>query len=111
MNFKAAAIAAVASAMGLAVQVASASPDLQAPELAEMVAAGTLPPLEDRLPFQPPVIEPLESAGAYGGTWRFGDARGADEGYLNFVAYEGLTRLTPEGGVEPNLVERHQRQR
>ena len=105
MNFKAAAIAAVASAMGLAAQVASAGPDLQAPELAEMVAAGTLPPLEDRLPSQPLVVEPLESAGKYGGTWRFGDARGADEGYLNFVAYEGLTRLTPEGGVEPNLVE------
>lgn len=77
---------------------------MQAPALEEMVAAGTLPPLEERLPAEPMIVTPLESAGRYGGTWRFGDARGADEAYLNFVAYEGITTLTPGGEVIPNIV-------
>ncbi len=89
----------------LLAQAAAAKTELQAPALADMVAAGTLPPLEARMPTDPVVIEPLESVGQYGGTWRFGDARGADEGYLNFVGYEGLTRVTPDGSVVPNIVE------
>jgi peptide/nickel transport system substrate-binding protein len=44
----------------------------EAPMLAEMVAAGTLPAVDKRLPFVPMVIKPLESVGAYGGTWRRG---------------------------------------
>ncbi|HKJ85886.1 MAG TPA: ABC transporter substrate-binding protein, partial [Spirochaetia bacterium] len=43
---------------------------MEAPMLAEMVAAGDLPPVEDRLPSQPAVIEPYESLGTYGGSWR-----------------------------------------
>lgn len=86
-------------------QAAVANAEQQAPALADMVAAGTLPPLEERLPNDPVVVEPLDSVGQYGGTWRFGDARGADEAYLNFVAYEGITRVTPDGTVAPNIVE------
>ena len=41
----------------------------EAPALAEMVAAGELPPLEERLPLEPLVVEPYESLGEYGGTW------------------------------------------
>ena len=84
---------------------ASAEEDRQARALAQMVSVGSLPPLAERLPADPVVIEPLESIGQYGGVWRFGDARGADEGYLNFVAYEGITRVTPSGTVVPNIVE------
>ena len=36
--------------------------------LAERVAAGELPPVEERLPEEPLVIEPYESIGEYGGT-------------------------------------------
>ena len=46
----------------------------EAPMLAEMVAAGTLPPVEERLP-EPEdllVIQPLNEIGQYGGTWRRG---------------------------------------
>ena len=46
-------------------------PDLsimQAPQLADMVEAGDLPPLEERLPENPLVVEPFESLGVYGGT-------------------------------------------
>ncbi|MYI41310.1 MAG: hypothetical protein F4063_05120, partial [Chloroflexi bacterium] len=39
----------------------------EAPMLAEMVAAGELPPVEERLPAQPAVVQPLEQIGEYGG--------------------------------------------
>jgi len=42
----------------------------EAPMLAEKVAAGTLEPLEDRLPENPLVVVPTEEIGQYGGTWR-----------------------------------------
>ncbi len=42
----------------------------EAPMLAERVAAGDLPPLEERLPVNPMVVEPIDSVGRYGGTLR-----------------------------------------
>ena len=39
----------------------------EAPILAEKVAAGELPPVEERLPAQPVVVQPLEAIGEYGG--------------------------------------------
>ena len=42
----------------------------EAPMLAELVKAGKLPPLDQRLPPSPLVIQPLEEIGTYGGTWR-----------------------------------------
>ena len=39
----------------------------EAPMLAEQVAAGELPPIEERLPAQPVVVQPLEAVGEYGG--------------------------------------------
>ncbi|MFC7619912.1 ABC transporter substrate-binding protein [Microlunatus sp. GCM10028923] len=39
----------------------------EAPTLAEQVAAGALPPVEQRLPRNPRVIEPLDQIGVYGG--------------------------------------------
>jgi peptide/nickel transport system substrate-binding protein len=44
----------------------------EAPELAEMVKAGRLPPVAQRLPDEPLVIKPLADIGRYGGTWRRG---------------------------------------
>ena len=44
----------------------------EAPALAEMVKAGKLPPVEQRLPSEPMVLEPLRRAGKYGGIWRRG---------------------------------------
>ena len=41
----------------------------EAPMLAEMVEAGTLPPVDERLPLEPLVIEPFNEIGQYGGTW------------------------------------------
>lgn len=52
----------------------------EAPMLAEMVAAGELPPVEERLPKPEDilVIKPLEEIGKYGGTWYRGFTGPAD---------------------------------
>ena len=42
----------------------------EAPMLADLVAAGELPPVEERLPVNPRVLTPLEQTGQYGGNWR-----------------------------------------
>lgn len=46
------------------------APYKEAPMLAELVAAGELPPVEERIPVNPRVITPLNEIGEYGGTWR-----------------------------------------
>ena len=40
----------------------------EAPMLAAMVKAGELPPVDERLPSNPLVVEPYDSIGTYGGT-------------------------------------------
>jgi peptide/nickel transport system substrate-binding protein len=42
----------------------------EAPMLAELVKAGKLPPVEQRIPAEPMVWQPLNEIGKYGGTWR-----------------------------------------
>jgi peptide/nickel transport system substrate-binding protein len=42
----------------------------EAPMLADLVAAGSLPPVDERLPSNPRVITPYSETGEYGGTWR-----------------------------------------
>ena len=79
----------------------------EAPMLAARVAAGELPPVEDRLPPEPVVITPLEEVGKYGGTltialssaWAwFGDGQSA-------IGPETLLRISPDyTGVVPNLI-------
>ena len=52
----------------------------EAPMLAEMVAAGELPPVEERLPNPEDVlvIQPVHEIGKYGGTWKRGFTGPAD---------------------------------
>ncbi len=42
----------------------------EAPMLRTKVAAGELPPVEERLPEEPLVVKPVEEIGQYGGVWR-----------------------------------------
>lgn len=42
----------------------------EAPALADLVKAGSLPPVEERLPEQPEVVPPIETIGEYGGMLR-----------------------------------------
>jgi len=44
----------------------------EAPMLAELVKAGKLPPVAQRIPEEPMVVKPVHSVGKYGGTWRRG---------------------------------------
>jgi peptide/nickel transport system substrate-binding protein len=100
-----------ATAAGLAVAAAvwplSVTAQGQAPALAEMVAAGTLPPLEERLPNSPEVITPLESVGTYGGTIRrFLSGSNDHNSFLRFVGPQGLTRWKADfSEVIPNVAE------
>jgi len=75
--------------------------------LAELVKAGKLPSVEQRLPQNPPVIKPHEKVGKYGGTWRLG-VRGTPH-YQVYGMLQGETLLHLSiGGLEilPNLVEK-----
>ncbi len=79
----------------------------EAPMLAEMVAAGELPPVEERLPANPLVVEPEESIGVYGGSMRMGMRGGDDTALLvRTIAYQGLVRWAPDwSGVVPDVAE------
>ena len=55
----------------------------EAPMLAELVKAGKLPPVEQRVGQEPLVIKPLHEIGKYGGTWRRGFTGPADGGNGN----------------------------
>ena len=57
----------------------------EAPMLAEMVKAGKLPPIEQRIPDEPLVIKPMREIGKYGGTWRRGFTGPADGENFNRV--------------------------
>ena len=71
--------------------------------LARRVASGDLPPLEERLPENPMVVEPVDSLGVYGGSWRMGMTGGSGSfSQLNrFQGYEGLVRWTPDWSPTP----------
>jgi peptide/nickel transport system substrate-binding protein len=78
----------------------------EAPMLADMVAAGDLPPVEDRLPVAEDiqVITPVDSIGEYGGTW-FNVTWGDDPGNIRMVTYDPPVRWKPDyTGYEPGLV-------
>jgi peptide/nickel transport system substrate-binding protein len=50
----------------------------EAPQLAQLVKAGKLPPVAERVGQDPLVIKPLHQTGKYGGTWRRGFSGPAD---------------------------------
>lgn len=69
----------------------------EAPQLAERVAAGELPPVEERLPKNPVLIQPVERVGMYGGTWRMPIKNERDWVILRrTIYYEGLLRWDPQ---------------
>ncbi len=75
----------------------------EAPMLAEMVAAGTLPPLAERLPDEPLVLDVVDSIGKYGGTMRR-TYLGPSDGGITRIMADGLFRFTTDGQkIVPNL--------
>ncbi len=79
----------------------------EAPELAERVEAGTLEPVEQRLPKDPLVIDPPQQRGPYGGDWMRYAVGVGDVNSVFFggrLTYDGLVRWCPMGEkILPNL--------
>ena len=77
----------------------------EAPMLAELVAAGKLPPVEERLPFEPKVKEVVEEIGQYGGninTFAINMDSWADMAETtNGSAF--MMDLTPDNEIVPDL--------
>jgi peptide/nickel transport system substrate-binding protein len=63
----------------------------QAPMLDPLVEDGTLPPVEERVPLEPLVVQPIEGIGVYGGTLRRGfTGPGDDENGNRYVSGDKL---------------------
>jgi peptide/nickel transport system substrate-binding protein len=97
----------VAGAFTAMLLASAAFAQQQAPMLDEAVAAGTLPPLAERLPTTPLVVTPVESVGTYGGTWHSALRGGLDNAWIaRTIAYDGLVRYDREWKqIIPNLAE------
>ncbi|WDR03932.1 ABC transporter substrate-binding protein [Devosia algicola] len=79
----------------------------EAPMLKEMVDAGTLPPVEERMPNEPMVMEVIEQPGEYGGTLRRAILGGGDQHNLvRTIGSENLVRWDATWTeVKPNIAE------
>jgi len=88
------------------VTVAAPARFKEAPMLAEQVKAGKLPPVDQRLPEAPMIIDPVEAVGQYGGTWRMLDS-GDGMGQLRMaIATENLAKWKRDvSGARPNVLQ------
>jgi peptide/nickel transport system substrate-binding protein len=71
----------------------------EAPTLAEMVEAGELPPVDERLPAEPLVHTPVEMVGQYGGTWRRAAVGPGDVQLTARLSYENIIRWNMDGSA------------
>lgn len=79
----------------------------EAPMLAELVKAGKLPPLKERLPENPLVVEPVDNLGEYGGELYTAIRGAAEESSLRTSFwYDHLVKWDRQNNqVLPNLAE------
>lgn len=78
----------------------------EAPSLAAQVEAGELPPVEERLPTNPMVVQPLNQIGQYGGVWRSAMVTEEDRTWLTqSISYEPIIRWIPEWTGAPGTSE------
>lgn len=79
----------------------------EAPQLADLVKQGKLPAVDQRLPENPLVVQPVERSGQYGGTWRTALLGGQDTAWLvRTIGYDNLVRWDREWKkVAPNVAE------
>ncbi|HEY9291510.1 MAG TPA: ABC transporter substrate-binding protein [Microlunatus sp.] len=78
----------------------------EAPSLAEQVKAGKLPPLEERMPKSPAVVEPVEKVGQYGGTWHSAMITEEDAQWLTIsIGYDPIIRWTRKWTNSPGTDE------
>ncbi|SEU06972.1 ABC transporter substrate-binding protein [Paracoccus homiensis] len=77
----------------------------EAPQLAEKVAAGELPPVDERLPSDPLVMDVIEGPGEYGGTMRRAILGGGDQhNMVRTIGSDNMVRWSPDWkDVHPNI--------
>lgn len=89
-----------------AIQATDETSAKQAPALAERAEQGELPPLAERLPVNPMVVEPVEQVGQYGGDWRTGLVGSEDDWVAITRGYENLVRMNDTWTeIVPNVAE------
>jgi len=95
----------VAMFVSVALGAAPAVTYKEAPMLAELVKAGKLPPVAQRLP-ENPLVVPADEIGTYGGVWHRGFLGPSDFNGVNRVIYDVLARFGPDGAtIEMKLAE------
>ncbi len=62
----------------------------ESPELKKLVEAGTLHPIEERLPEEPMIVPVIERIGQYGGTWRRGFTGPFDRQSIDRILHDHL---------------------
>lgn len=78
----------------------------EAPSLAQQVKAGDLPAVDERLPENPRVIQPVDQIGRYGGTWRTTELGESNTWLYETVGYEYLVAWDPKWEkIIPNVAE------
>jgi peptide/nickel transport system substrate-binding protein len=78
----------------------------EAPQLADLVQAGKLPPIEERLPPQPVVVEPLDEVGVYGGKLRTVMVKDRTFQVRSAYGPDGILRVSRDlKTIEPNLAD------
>ena len=76
----------------------------EAPDLADMVARGELPPVGERLPSDPKVVVPVEEIGTYGGMWRRAHMGPKDVYGMTYLVKETLVVYSRDyQTIVPNL--------
>ncbi|NLS77135.1 MAG: twin-arginine translocation signal domain-containing protein [Chloroflexi bacterium] len=78
----------------------------EAPMLAELVKAGKLPPVEDRLPENPSVCPLMEGVGKYGGTLRRGFNGVSDRVGPQKVSQKSLVWYNADLSLRPEVAEK-----
>ncbi|MCT8161714.1 ABC transporter substrate-binding protein [Pseudoruegeria sp. SHC-113] len=98
----AATVASAAIASVLALPVAAFE---EAPMLKSLVDAGSLPPVDERLPSEPLVLETIETVGEYGGTLRRAILGGGDQhNIVRTIGSDNMVRWDPAWTeIRPNI--------
>src|SRR5688572_4863337 len=79
---------------------------IEPPSLAEAVAAGPLPPVDERVPEQPEIVRfegPEKAPGQYGGTLRMLGGSAKDTRTLVVYGYARLVGYDPDFNIVPDI--------
>ena len=99
--------AAAAPAEAPAADAPAAAPSTynEAPMLADLVSAGSLPPVDERLPSTPMVMPVAEMTGSYGGTFRRGFKGVSDRWGPTKMQDRGMAWYDQDLNMQPRIAE------